>query len=536
MSTVTDGSNPDREHFQTVSGIPVPEFVGPSSVTAPSDPGEFPYMRGIEPSLYRERPWVMGMYSGFSSAKETNRRIMQLIEKGQRGFSVALDLPTQNGIDSDHPLARGEVGRVGVPIDTLADVEDLLEGIPFERIDQIRTTANAIGPLAVAFFVVAAERAGVAPGSFRLLLQNDVLKEYVARGTYVFPPAPALKFSVDVVEYCAQELPNWEPIEFCGYHIRDSGSNAVQELGVALANAIAYLDEAQSRGVSIDKIAPHLYLFLSSGLDLFEEVAKFRAARLLWSRLMTQRYGVSEERCGLRIFCYTLGSLLTAAEPMNNAVRVAYEALAASLGGVQTLATSSYDEALGLPSDEAVHLALRTQQVLAHETGVRRTTDPLGGSYYVEYLTEELARRTEEYMGLIESKGGALAVVESGWLADDIGRAAYELSVAVDSGARPVIGVNRHADGRDADVKIRPAHVSRGAEAAQVERLMQVRAQRDDSAVSNACERLRDAAIEGSNTVPFVIEAVRTYASVGEICSSLQSVWGKARSVQWKIS
>ena len=535
MSVGTNSSGHDREQAETVSGITVPEFVGPREAVQ-SDPGQYPYARGIDRSLYRDRPWVMGMYSGFSSAKETNRRIKQLIAKGQRGFSVALDLPTQNGIDSDHALARGEVGRVGVPIDTLADVEDLLEGIPFDEVDQIRTTANAIGPLAVAFFSVAAERAGVEPSSFRLLLQNDVLKEYVARGTYVFPPRPALKFSVDVIEYCAKEIPNWEPIEFCGYHVRDSGSNAIQEVGVALANAVAYLDEVQSRGVSIDQIAPHLYMFLSSGLDLFEEVAKFRAARLLWSKLLTERYGVSQERSGLRIFCYTLGSQLTAAEPMNNTVRVAYEALAAALGGVQTLATSSYDEALGLPSDDAVHLALRTQQILAYETGVRRATDPLGGSYYIEFLTQELVTRTEEYVELIQSKGGALGVLESGWLADDIGRSAYEISLAVNSGARPVIGVNMHVSDDEGTAKVRPAQMRPGAEAEQIERLQRVRSERDSEAVRLACERLTQAATQDQNTVPFVIEAVRAYASVGEICSSLQSVWGKARSVAWKIS
>lgn len=525
-----------QESEVTASGIPVPAYVDGAPADELSPPGTFPFVRGIQPALYRERPWVMGMYSGFSSARETNRRIKQLLANGQQGFSVALDLPTQNGVDSDHPLARGEVGRVGVPIDTLADVEDLLEGIPLGDVSQIRTTANAIGPLAVAFFAVAAERRGIAPTSFRLMLQNDVLKEYVARGTYIFPPGPAMRFSVDVIEYCAAEIPNWEPIEFCGYHVRDSGSSAVQEVGVALANAIAYLDEAARRGVSIDAIAPHLFMFLSSGLDLFEEVAKFRAARLLWSRLLTERYGVSEERSALRIFCYTLGSQLTAAEPMNNTIRVAYEALAAALGGVQTLATSSYDEALGLPSDEAVHLSLRTQQVLAYETGVRRTTDPLGGSYYLEYLTHQLADRIDAYVRTIDAEGGALAVLESGWLADDIGRSAYELALEVDTGRRPVVGLNILTDGDDRRAGVRPAPMRSDAEEEQIARLHQVRAQRDDEAVHSACERLREAAVEGHNTVPRVIDAVRVYASVGEICSVLQSVWGKTKGMSWKIS
>ncbi len=323
--------------------------------------------------MYRERLWVMGQYSGFGSAKQTNARIRQLLGEGQLGFSVALDLPTQLGLDSDDPRSVGEVGRVGVPIDSIRDMVDLLDGIPLDNVRQIRTTANAIGPLAVALFLAGAEAHGYRGDQFKVMLQNDVLKEYVARGTYIFPPDKGLRFSVDVIEYCARTLPHWEPIEFCGYHIRDSGSNAVQEVAIAVANGIEYIDSALGRGLGIDQFAESLFMFLSAHLDLFEEAAKFRATRRLWARLMRDRYGASDPSCRLNLFVYTLGSPQTAQEPLNNIVRIAYQAMAAILGGVQTLATSAYDEALQLPSEEAVRVSLRTQQILAYETGVART-------------------------------------------------------------------------------------------------------------------------------------------------------------------
>jgi methylmalonyl-CoA mutase N-terminal domain/subunit len=478
----------------------------------------------------------MGQYSGQSSPRETNERIKRLLANGQRGFSIALDLPTQIGLDSDDPRSRGEVGRVGVPIDTLADMEDLLDGISLDAVEQIRTTANAIGPIAVALFIAVAESRGVNPASFRVLLQNDVLKEYVARGTYIFPPSAGLACSVDVIEYCAKNLPTWEPIEFCGYHIRDSGSTAIQEVGVALSNARAYLDEAKRRDVDLAAIAPHLFMFLSAGLDLFEEVAKFRAARRIWARLLNGRYGVPEDRCGLRIFSYTLGSPLPAVEPMNNIIRVAYEALVAALGGAQTLATSSYDEALGLPSDEAVHLSLRTQQILAYETGVRRTVDPLGGSYYVEGLTDALEQRVSEYCDEIEAEGGALGVLESGWLDRDLTEAAYRLAQDVDQGDRPVIGVNAFRAASTASRQIRPQAMRPEAELEQVERLHRIRSTRDGVAVSAALDHLESGAKAGENIVPFVLGAIRVYATVGEICGVLKGVWGEAGSNRWRLS
>jgi len=490
-------------------------------------PGEAPFTRGPKPAMYRDQLWVMGMYSGRASPQETNKRIRSLLERGQKGFSVALDLPTQNGLDSDHPLAQGEVGKVGVPIDSLRDMQDLLEGIPLDQVRQIRTTANAIGPIAVALFIAGAESHGHSPRDFKLMLQNDVLKEYVARGTYMFPPRRALGFSVDVIEYCARNLPHWEPIEFCGYHIRDSGSNAVQELAIALANGDEYIRAALARGLSIDDFAHSIFLFLAAGIDLFEEVAKFRAARRIWSDRMRDKYGAQRaESRALKLFVYTLGSALTAQEPLNNIARVAYEALAAALGGVQTLATSSFDEALGLPSDEAVRVALRTQQILAYETGVARTADPLGGSYFVENLTDRVEQAVYAYLDRIEGQGGALASIESGWMRAQLDDEAYAHQRGIESGAISLVGVNRFAAEAAGALQALPS-VPQEEEARQIERVRAVRRERDAARVDKALAGLREAAARGTNTVEPVLEAVRAYATVGEICGVLSEVWGR---------
>jgi methylmalonyl-CoA mutase N-terminal domain/subunit len=532
-----DELEPGEAGSETLSGLKVDPLYTPDDAPTSSDdylrrvgfPGQAPYTRGPRPGMYRERLWVMGQYSGQSSPKETNRRIRSLLAQGQAGFSVALDLPTQNGLDSDHPLAKGEVGRVGVPIDTLADMEALLEGIPLDQVAQIRTTANAIGPIAVALFVAAAESHGFAPNDFRVLLQNDVLKEYVARGTFIFPPRPALQFSVDVVEYCAQHLPHWEPIEFCGYHIRDSGSTAIQELAIALANGIEYIDATLERGLDIDEFAPSVFLFLSAHLDVFEEVAKFRAARRMWHTIMSGRFGAKKpESTRLNVFCYTLGSPQTAQEPHNNVVRIAYQAMAAVLGGVQTLATSSFDEALGLPSDEAVKLSLRTQQILAYETGVARTADPLGGSYFVEDLTDRFERATWEYLDLIAAQGGALAALEAGWLHAEIEESAYRLQRAVDTDARVVVGVNRFVTEAPAVVVGSPTTTDE-AEKDQLARLAEVKQRRNDDEVRRALAQLQKAAEGKENTIPSLLDAVRAYATVGEICDVLANVWGRYR-------
>ncbi len=502
-------------------GEPLPDHFGDGEA-----PGRYPYTRGIDARGYRDELWVMGQYSGYGSPERTNRRLRDLIGRGQTGFSIALDLPTQNGLDSDHPLARGEVGRVGVPIDTLRDMEVVLDGIPLDRVRQIRTTANAIGPIAVALFVAAAERHGYDPHRFRVLLQNDPLKEYVARGTYFMPPAPALEFSVDVIEHCARHLPHWEPIEFCGYHIRDAGATLVQELAFAFANGIAYTESALRRGVAFDDFAPHVFLFLSASLNVLEEAAKFRAARRIWARLARDRFGATDEAsCRLKLFVYTQGSMLAAREPLNNVVRVAYEALAAALGGVQTLATSSYDEAIQLPSEEAVRLSLRTQQILAYETGVAAVADPLGGSHYVEHLTDRIENAVTAEIAAIDGLGGALAALENGYIGGRLDESAYADQLAVESARRSVVGVNRFAE--DA-----PPHVDARLEAEpdferrQIERLRQVRSERDGPAVATALDRLRGAATARVNLVPPIVDAVRTYATIGEICDVLRAVHG----------
>jgi methylmalonyl-CoA mutase N-terminal domain/subunit len=522
---------PGEAGSETLSQLPIAALY--SHVDAdrrdPADelglPGEFPYTRGVVPGMYRERLWVMGQYSGFGSAKQTNARIRRLLSEGQLGFSVALDLPTQLGLDSDDPRALGEVGRVGVPIDSIRDMVDLLDGIPLDKIRQIRTTANAIGPLAVALFVAGAEAHGYSGGQFKVMLQNDVLKEYVARGTYIFPPQHGLRFSVDVIEYCARNLPNWEPIEFCGYHIRDSGSNAVQEVAIAAANGIEYIDAALSRGLAIDQFAESLFMFLSAHLDLFEEVAKFRATRRLWARLMRDKYGASEPSCRLNLFVYTLGSPQTAQEPLNNIVRITCQAMAAILGGVQTLATSAYDEALQLPSDEAVRVSLRTQQILAYETGVARTADPLAGSYLVEDLTDRLEAAIGAELSRISELGGALAALNSGWIAAQLEDEAYRQQRAIEAGERVVVGVNRFQAEEQAELR----HVQRTDPALEHEavgRLADLRATRDGGGVERALDDLRQAAASDRNTVEPILRAVRAEATVGEICSALKSVWG----------
>jgi methylmalonyl-CoA mutase N-terminal domain/subunit len=489
-------------------------------------PGQFPFTRGVRPGMYRERLWVMGQYSGFGSPRDTNKRIRQLLAQGQLGFSVALDMPTQLGLDSDDPRSEGEVGRVGVPIDSLQDMVELLDGIPLSEIRQIRTTANAIGPLAVALFVAAAETHGFRGDDFKVLLQNDVLKEYVARGTFIFPPDHGLRFSVDVIEHCAKHLRTWEPIEFCGYHIRDSGSDAVQEVAIAVANGIEYIDAALARGLEIDEFAESLFMFLSAHLDLFEEVAKFRAARRLWARMLRSRYGASEEACRLNLFCYTLGSPQTAQEPLNNIIRIAYQALAAVLGGVQTLATSAYDEAVQLPADEAVRVSLRTQQILAYETGVARTADPLAGSYLVEDLTDRLEAAILTKLAEIEEEGGALEALKKGWIARELEDEAYRQQTMIESGDRTVVAVNRFQQEDDGGGLRHRHRIDPSLERDAVERLRVLRERRDGLRVDAALERLRAAAEAETNSVEPILEAVRAEATVGEIFATLKSVWG----------
>jgi methylmalonyl-CoA mutase N-terminal domain/subunit len=470
----------------------------------------------------------MGQYSGFTSAKATNVRLRQLLENGQTGFSIALDLPTQMGLSSDDPLAESEVGKVGVPLNSLSDMETLLDGIDLASVRQIRTTANAVGPIFAAMLIVAAEKRGIDPNAIRIMVQNDPLKEYVARGTYIFEPENALRFACDLVEYAVANLPRWEPIEYCGYHIRDSGAQAHHELGITLANASAYLGELQRRGLDLELACAQSVLFLSADVKIFQEAAKFRAARRMWSRLVQERFGVSAGGSSVSIFCYTLGGSLTAQEPMNNVVRVSYQALAAALGGVQTLATSSYDEALGLPSEAAVLLALRTQQILAYETDAIETVDPLGGSFYVEMLTSEIEQKSAEVLARIEANGGAVQSIGSGYLSRLIADASYESILALESGAVARVAVNKFVRSDTLGVPIAAVQQRDGTREA-MQSLASVRAARDDVATKSALRQLDEAAGGVDNTMPAILDAVRSYATMGEICDVLRARWGRYR-------
>ncbi|HKA69213.1 MAG TPA: methylmalonyl-CoA mutase family protein [Actinomycetes bacterium] len=497
-----------------------PDYAPPGS----ERPGEFPYTRGISAE---PRPWIMGQYAGFGTARTTNARFKTLLDAGVTGFSVALDLPTQLGLDSDDPHAAGEVGRVGVAIDSLADLEVLFEGIPLETISQVRTTANSIGYLWVALLVALAEQRRADPGSFGVFVQNDVLKEFIARGTQIFPPEPSLHLAVDAIEYVSREVPTWVPLAMSGYHIREAGSSAVQEIAFTFANATAYLDAAVARAVPIDAVAPTLFTFLATTMDFLPEVAKFRAARRVWARLVRDRYGADDPRSAqLRIFVFTAGSSLTAAQPLNNVVRTSVEAVAAALGGVQTMHVCAYDEALGVPTEAAATLALRTQQIVAFETGLTETVDPLAGSYAVETLTDELDREITAALADIDSRGGSLACIRSGWFVEQLAEAAYAQQQALESGQTPVIGVNRHASPPE---PIEVFAVDPGLEADQVAAVQAVRARRDAEAVRKALSGLREAAASGANVVEPCVAAVRAYATVGEIVGVLRDVHGSWR-------
>ena len=488
-------------------------------------PGEYPYTRGISAE---PKPWIMGQYAGFGTARTTNVRFKALLDAGVTGFSVALDLPTQLGLDSDDERAAGEVGRVGVAIDSLADLEMLFDGIPLEAITQVRTTANSIGYLWVAMVVALAEQRGADPASFGVFVQNDVLKEFIARGTQIFPPEPSLHLAVDAIEYVSRQLPSWVPLAMSGYHIREAGSSAVQEIAFTFANAIAYLDAAVARGVPIDTVAPTLFTFLATTMDVLPEVAKFRAARRVWARLARERYGATDPRSAqLRIFVFTAGSSLTAAQPLNNVVRTSVEAVAAALGGVQTMHVCAYDEALGVPTEAAATLALRTQQIIAFETGLTETVDPLAGSYAIEALTDELDRDITVVLADIAARGGSLACIESGWFVEQLAEAAYAHQQAVESGATTVIGVNKHASPPD---PIEVFAVDPALEAEQVAAVRSVRAGRDADAVRKALAALREAAHTGANVVEPCVTAVRAYATVGEIAGVLRDVHGSWRS------
>lgn len=484
-------------------------------------PGEYPFTRGVSD---KPGPWIMGQYAGFGTPRESNDRFRKLLAAGVTGFSVALDLPTQMGIDSDDPRAVGEVGRVGVAIDSLADIEILMDQIPLEQISQVRTTANSIGYVWAAMFIALAEKRGVHPNDFGMFIQNDVLKEFIARGTQIFPPEPSLRLAVDCIEYCSAHVPNWTPLAMSGYHIRESGASATQEVAFTFANARAYLDECVRRGIPVDQVAPTLFTFLAIAPDVLQEVAKFRAARRVWATLMRDVYKATDPRSQqLRIFAFTAGSSLTAQQPMNNVVRTAVEATAAALAGVQTMHVSAYDEALGVPTEAAATLALRTQQIVAFETGLTETIDPLAGSYAIETLTAEFAQSITLLLEDVEARGGAVACIESGLFADELSDAAYRYATAVDRGEKTVIGVNRFSS------EAEPLEVFRVDESAEKEQrsaVAEVRQRRDPRAVEAALARLAQDVREGGSVMPATIEAVRAYATIGEIVAVLGAHFG----------
>jgi methylmalonyl-CoA mutase, N-terminal domain len=513
--------------FRTDSGIDVAPVYGPEGPAAADrdaraeQPGEHPFTRGIYPDMYRGRLWTMRQYAGFGTAEETNARFRYLLEQGQTGLSVAFDLPTQMGFDSDAAMAAGEVGRVGVAIDSLDDMRRLFAGIPLDAVST-SMTINATAPVLLALYVALADEQGVPRDRLAGTVQNDVLKEYVARGTYIYPVEDSLRLVADVIAYASREIPKWNPISISGYHIREAGSTAPQEVGFTLANGLAYVERALAAGLDIESFAPRLSFFFAAHNDLLEEVAKFRAARRLWATLLRERYGASDRACQLRFHTQTGGSTLTAQQPLNNVVRVAVQALAATLGGTQSLHTNGYDEALALPSEPAAKLALRTQQILAAESGVTRTADPLGGSYYVETLTDEVERRARDYIDEIDGMGGAAAAVA--YMQDEIHRAAYRFQMEIESGERPVVGVNVHVDEEEPLRLAQPDYSA--LEALQVNRLRELKAGRGERAVAAALETVRVAARGEANLLPPMVEAVRARVTLGEISDALRAEWG----------
>ncbi len=521
--------------FTTSSGIPVDLIYTPEDVAGldyVSDlgfPGEFPFTRGVQPTMYRSRLWTMRQYAGFGTAEESNARYRYLLDQGQTGLSIAFDLPTQIGYDSDHPLAEGEVGRVGVAIDSLEDMETLFRGIPLDRVST-SMTINSTAAILVAMYIALAEKEGVRRALLRGTIQNDILKEYVARGTYIFPPRPAMRITTDILSFCSREIPRWNAISVSGYHMREAGATAVQELAFTLADGIAYVEAAIAAGLEVDAFAPRISFFVNAHNNLFEEVAKFRAARRMWARIMRERFSAGDPRSlMLRFHAQTGGSTLTAQQPDNNIVRITIQALAAVLGGAQSLHTNSRDEALCLPTEESVRTALRTQQIIADESGVAETVDPFGGSYYVEHLTNRVEQEARAYLKEIDSMGGALKAIENGYIQREIQTSAYEYQKRVERTEQIVVGLNRYAsdiEGRGALLRVTPE-----TEEKQRRTLAKLKASRDRAAVTRALDAVEHAARGADNLMPPMLAAVKSYATVGEICDRLRAVFGEYRPV-----
>ncbi len=522
-----------KENFTTSSDIPVPRLLlppdpDPDYLDQLGFPGAFPYTRGVQPTMYRGRFWTMRQYAGYATAEESNARYRYLLSQGQTGLSVAFDLPTQIGYDADDPIAAGEVGKVGVSISSLEDMEILFRDIPLEKVST-SMTINAPAAILLAMYIAVAKKQGAAVRKLRGTIQNDILKEYIARGTYIFPPKPSMRLITDIFQFCAAEVPKWNTISISGYHIREAGATAVQELAFTLADAIAYVQAAVDAGLDVDTFAPQLSFFFNAHNNFFEEIAKFRAARRMWANIMRDRFAAQNPKSWrLRFHTQTAGSTLTAQQPENNIVRVALQALSAVLGGTQSLHTNSMDEALWLPTEKSVRIALRTQQIIAYESGVADTIDPLAGSYFVEYLTDEIQRRAEAYIAKIDQMGGALAAIEKGYIQNEIQEAAYRYQQAIERKEQIVVGVNAfqiEEAGRDLErLAVDPA-----IEQAQRQRLAALRQRRDQAAVAEILARIEKAARGSENLMPLFIAAVEREATLGEIVGVLRGVWGEYR-------
>jgi len=528
---------PERKgDFVNNSGIPLKRVYTPLDV-ADFDymkelglPGEYPFTRGVQPTMYRGKFWTMRQYAGFATAEDTNRRYRFLLEQGQTGLSVAFDLPTQIGYDSDHPLAQGEVGKVGVAIDSLRDMEILFDQIPLDKVST-SMTINAPAALLLAMYIAVAEKQGVSSKDLRGTIQNDILKEYSARGTYIFPPKPSMRIITDIFSFCSREVPQWNTISISGYHIREAGSTAVQEVAFTLADGIAYVEAAINAGLDVDEFAPRLSFFFNAHLDFLEEIAKFRAARRLWARIMQDRFKARDPgSMMMRFHTQTAGCTLTAQQPKNNIVRVAFQALSAVLGGTQSLHTNSMDEAFCLPNEEAVRVALRTQQLIAYESGVTDTVDPLGGSYYIEGLTKEIFERALDYIDKIDELGGAASAIEKGFIQREIQDSAYRYQREIEKEERVVVGVNRFQIEEESPKDL--LRVDPNVRISQMERLKMLRSERDNGRVKGILNGLKKSAEGNDNLMPVILDAVKAYATLGEICDTLREVFGEYQPVR----
>ena len=537
LKKVLDRSPETREVFETESGIPVNRLYTPldqEEMDYNRDlgfPGEYPFTRGVYPTMYRGRLWTMRNYAGFGTAEDTNKRFRFLLEQGMVGLSMAFDLPTQLGYDSDDPLSEGAVGRVGVAVDSLADMETIFEGIPLDKVST-SMTINAPATVLLAMYVAVGEKQGVPRNKLMGTTQNDILKEFIARGTYIFPPEPSIKLVLDIVEYCAEHIPRWNTLNIAGYHFREAGANAIQELAFTLADAVTYIEKARERGLDVDYFAPRLSYSLGCYMDLFEEVAKYRAARRLFAKIMKTRFNAKDPKSYLfRIFTGSCGSTLVAQQPINNIVRVTMHALMGILGGDQAIHTACWDEGYAIPSEDAAKIALRTQQILAYECGLTNTIDPLAGSYYVESLTTEIEKRASEYLEKLDGMGGMLGAIENGFVYKEIQESSVKFQERVDRGERVIVGLNKFAMSEEKDLGEEDIfEVDAGVEAAQKGKLSAVKAERKEGEVKDALKALERAIDQNENLMPRIIEAVKCYATIGEICGVMREKWGEFKA------